>query len=162
MSRKHSEQKVVVDFLSRLEALYTDVTSWVADRTLNVSSSFVELHEETLGRYEVPCLSIQKAGGEEIGMLNPVGATVIGASGRVDLVGAVDREILVFLDKGGPTISRTIQDSGQAKTQTVPLYRGVSEDGWYWIESRKPSRARLLDKTLFLDLLDEVSDYESR
>ena len=159
---KSTQKKVLTEFTSRLETLYAEVTLWIADRSLKVVSSVVELHEEILGRYEVASLSLIKDDGKQIGIMTPVGASVIGASGRVDLVGAVDREILVFLDKGGPTISRTVQVEEQIETQTVPLYRGVSGEGWYWIENRKPSRARLLDKTLFLDLLDEVSDYESR
>ena len=80
----------------------------------------------------------------------------------MDIVGTIDREILVYLEQGGPTISKSVTVNGQVETQTVPLYRGVSEAGWYWVESRKPSRARHLDKAMFLDLLEEVCDYENR
>jgi hypothetical protein len=83
-----------------------------------------------------------------------------GAACRVDIVGTIDREILVYLEQGGPTISKSVTVNGQVETHTVPLYRGVSEAGWYWVESRKPSRARHLDKAMFLDLLEEVSDHE--
>jgi hypothetical protein len=41
-----------------------------------------------------------------------------------------------------------------------PLFSGVVEDGWYWIEDPHFRKARRVDRELFVDLLQEVSDYE--
>ena len=149
-------------FLSCVDALFRNISGWLAGRDLSTLRTSVELYEEAYGKYQTDALSIRTQTGTEVALLTPVGASVIGASGRVDLVGTSDRDILVYLEQGGPTISKSVTVNGQVETQTVPLYRGVSEAGWYWVESRKPSRARQLDKALFLDLLEEVSDYENR
>src|SRR5438132_14167677 len=35
----------------------------------------------------------------------PVGTNIIGASGRIDVIGSVDRANLVYLEKGGPSFT---------------------------------------------------------
>jgi hypothetical protein len=157
---KSTEHNAPIDFLNRLAHLFSDIEAWVKRRNLRVACSKLTLNEEAYGAYEVEKLSILETDGRRVGEMLPVGASVIGAMGRVDLIGPLAREILVYLDKGGPCITKSTMDGNHRETHTVPLYRGVDVAGWYWIESRKLSRARKLDEALFLDLLAEVSDYE--
>jgi hypothetical protein len=162
MLLKNTEHKAPTDFLNRLAHLFSDIEAWVEHRNLRVARSKIPLNEEAYGAYDVEKLSIFEGDGQRVGEVLPVGASVIGAMGRVDLAGPLAREILVYLDRGGPCITKSTTVGNHSETQTVPLYRGVEEAGWYWIESRKLSRARKLDEALFLDLLAEVSDYECR
>lgn len=147
-------------FFAVLHSLFADIETWVAESELRVTRSEMTLNEETYGLYSVEKLTILMHDGKMTAEVVPVGASVIGAMGRVDLAGLLDREILVFLDKGGPSLTLSIADDTHAESHTRPLYRGVDEPGWYWLESRKISRVRKLDKALFLDLLRGVSDYE--
>lgn len=150
------------EFLDRLTKLYSNISKWVKSRNFQTIHSKMVLNEEAYGKYKVEKLFILKQDGKQIGELLPVGASVIGAMGRVDLIGSVDQEILVFLDKGGPCITTSIGIGNHTESHTKCLYRGVNEAGWYWIESRKLSRVSKLDEVLFLNLLTEVSDYECR
>jgi hypothetical protein len=157
-----SEKTAPKEFLDRLRRLFTDIETWVQSRNMQVVRSKMTLNEEAYGEYEVDKLSLTREGGRRIADVVPAGASVIGARGLVDLVGTIDQEILVYLDKDGPCITTAITDGDHKQTHTTPLYRGIEEAGWYWIESRKLSRGRKLDEALFLDLLTEVSDYECR
>ncbi len=154
-----TQMEATAKFLSRLSDLYSNISNWVQPQYLRVVRFNMKLNEEAYGKYDVEKLSIIDANGKRIGELLPVGASVIGAEGRVDLIGDVDQEILVYLDDGGPHFTTEIEVGGQQERRTTPLYRGVEEDGWYWIEIRRLSRARRLDQALFLDLLAEVSDH---
>jgi hypothetical protein len=40
------------------------------------------------------------------------------------------------------------------------MYKGIDEDGWYWIEDSYRNKAHLINQTIFLELLTLVSDYE--
>jgi hypothetical protein len=137
-----------VKFMNTLADLYSNVSDWVVPRYLQVVRSSMNLNEEAYGKYEVEKLSIIDANAKRVCELLPVGGSVIGAEGRVDLIGDVDQEILVYLT-----------NDGLLERRSTSLYRGVEEDGWYWIEIRRLSRVRRLDEALFLDLLAEVSEH---
>jgi hypothetical protein len=148
------------EYISKLEALYSDVVEWIKDTDLHVSCGQIEIREEIPGSYDAPTLEITNVQGKKVADLLPVGAWIIGAEGRVDLVGLLDRNNLVYLREGGPHI-KTIESAGpgEAEEWSKPLFRGVSRPGWYWIEDRRLGRARPVTKQLFLDLLAEVSDH---
>jgi hypothetical protein len=90
----------------------------------------------------------------------PVGAWVIGARGRADLIGKLDKVILVSLEEGGSAKTNTITCGDRKETSINKFYKGIEEAGWYWIEDRRRGRAHKIDKEVFYDLLTEVSDYE--
>lgn len=50
----------------------------------------VELHENDYGRYSALALRLSTQDGVPIANLIPVGASIIGAKGRVDLEGTID------------------------------------------------------------------------
>ena len=149
------------DYLKWLNELYQDIKKWVKTRALVVKEKEVNLNEELLGQYKAPGLIIIDKKGEKIAELQPVGAQIIGANGRVDLIGKLDQMYLVYLEPSGPSLSITEKVTNE-KTQkpSRPLFRGVDNPGWYWIESARLGRARVATEELFLDLLTEVSDYE--
>jgi hypothetical protein len=161
IENEHS-QAVPEYFRSSVARLLADTETWAQRQGLGVSRSQVTLNEEVYGQYEVDKLCLRDASGKKIAEIVPIAASVIGAKGRVDMVGALDHVILVDLDAGGPAITTTVEVNGQKESHTKPLYRGIQDAGWYWIESRKLSLGRKLDEALFLDLLAEVSDYECR
>ena len=82
------------------------------------------------------------------------------ANGRIDIKGPHDKIILVDLDAGGPTTTRTTTTEDGPSTRTRHFYKGIDTPGWYWIDNRASSRGHKLDRDLFLNLLAEVSDHE--
>lgn len=151
------------EYISRLKKLYAAVETWTKDTDLGVLQGTIELDEEVPGRYEAPTLTIQDSQGKQLAALEPVGAWIIGAEGRVDMSGPLNRESLVYMAKGGPQFTAKATDADKSvEEHTTPLFRGVNEAGWYWIERWRPSRAHRVDEELFMDLLSEVSDYDVR
>ena len=179
-SRTKSRQE---EYVTRLNELYSVVESWIENANvrhasrgvttkgqpsggsplpgLRASRSVMELHEEVPGHYEAPMLTIHDSQGKKVGDMLPVGAWIIGAEGRVDLVGSLGRESLMYMAEGGPRFTTKVGNGGKTEGEhSTPLFRGVEEAGWYWIERWRPSRARRLEEELFMDLLSEVSDYD--
>ena len=145
------------DFLSELEQLYSNIEEWVHGTTLTTfPDNDISINEEAVGEYVAPILVITPHHGREVAHIRPVGASIIGAKGRADLIGRNAKEILSLLDNGGPTI---MISEGSKQVRPRPLLNNVNEAGWYWIESRTLGRAHKLTKELFFELLKRVSNY---
>lgn len=148
------------DFLHSLDSLFERVKGWAEESGLVVARSQTSINEEAYGAYEAPVLTISSPQGKLLATFKPIGANIIGANARVDLVGNFDLFTIVQLDEGGPRISTIINaGDGVLSSGTRPLYKGVTDAGWYWIESKKLARAYKMDKTLFFELLSLVSGY---
>jgi len=154
--------KTPTAYLHRVDDLLTQIEGWSSDKGLITQRYLIDLNEEAYGAYRAEGLRLSTAEGEQLGALIPVGASIIGAEGRVDFEGTIDQAILVDWDVGGPVFETTIKVGNDIKTTRQSVYRGVNEAGWYWVESRQLSRAHKLDERLFLDLLLLVSDYDLR
>lgn len=143
-------------FLASLTALLSDIEAWIASdsRGLSVKKSQRPLNEEEYGIYSAPQFVILNVTGDEIAQVIPVAASVLGANGRVDIKGRYDTVTLLDFDKGGPQIS----DLG-AGDLTKPLYRGIDEAGWYWLEHTLSSKGRKLTRELFFEILEDVCEY---
>lgn len=149
------------DFLINLNLFYEQVESWATASGLVVSRSPVSLHEEAYDAYTAYSLKVFTNQNKLLATFIPIGANIIGANARVDLSGNFDLLTIVHLNSGGPRIRSTLRADGiDAKNGTRPLYKGVTDAGWYWIESKKLARAYKIDKTLFFELLSLVSGHE--
>lgn len=149
-------------YVERVNELFSLIEHWSHTRGLITRRYSVQLDEENYGSYSANGLYLSTTGGDRLGTLIPVGASIIGAKGRVDFEGTVDQAILVDWDAGGPVIESSITSYNTVSTARHPIYRGVDEAGWYWVESRRLARAHKLDERLFWDLLFLVSDYDLR
>ncbi|MDY0301367.1 MAG: hypothetical protein RBQ99_07255 [Trichlorobacter sp.] len=146
-------------FTESVDNLFSEITSWVADTNLHTTLQPTEISEETTGKYRINKLTLADTNGKMVAELVPVGAFVIGASGRINLNGKIDDAILLKLDAGGPAMDIETTVAGVTESKTVPFFRNVKESGWYWIESSRLGRANLLTKELFAELLWGVSEY---
>lgn len=147
---------------ARVDSLFAEATRWTQAHGLTSERGQIDLNEEAYGEYAMDTLRLYASGGELIAELVPVGASIIGACGRVDLQGRIDQAILVYwqTEDAAPT-------SGAGQTADVVhraprYYRGIDRPGWYWVESQHLARAYRLDERLFFDLLLSVSDYDAR
>lgn len=70
-----------------LDVLFQQIRSWLAEaeqkKLIKVGSGRVELTEEALGAYTAPFLTLTV--GAKTVKLRPIGSTIIGADGRVDM-----------------------------------------------------------------------------
>jgi len=148
------------EYISKIKQLYSEIENWVERKSFVSQKGEVEINEEIPGRYKVPALSIQNQEGKQVAELRPIGAWIVGAKGRVDLIGLFDQNYLVYMEAGGSHIATSISIGGEkTEEKAKPLFKGIDQAGWYWIEDKRRGRARLLNAELFMDLLSEVSDY---
>ncbi|MFK4448503.1 hypothetical protein ABH944_008529 [Caballeronia udeis] len=154
---QHAEKAQL--FVERVRAFLVRAREWCTERDLTVQDNVVELNEQGMPKYHAPSLHISKDG-VSLAKIEPLGAAIIGAQGRIDLIGPVARHAFLFHVGKGPGISIRAIVNGQATSETSrPMLSGIDGDDWYWIEA-KVRRAKRVDESLFLDLLTDVSDYE--
>ncbi len=144
-------------YLEQTESLYASIEEWLAPTGVQTSREEVEMLEEDFGAYTAPAMTIKNGGGRAIARMTPVGASIIGGDGRVDLVGDLDRQIFIFVKEGGPALAGA-EEEGERKS--FRLYRGADKEGWYWIEDSRRGKAHPVERELFFELVTEVSDYE--
>lgn len=128
-------------FLERTKNLYTVLEEWLLTTSLKISYEEVQIVEEACGAYRAPVMVIKDEDGRLVARMVPVAANVIGAYGRIDLMGRHDKLILAFL-------------SGEIRQDAE-----VDAPDWYWIDDSRRGKAHRLKREIFCDLLAEVSDY---
>ncbi len=132
-------------YLKRVEQLYISIQQWLTEANLSFESNSVEITEK-LGTYQVTQLSIKTTTGKWLAFIKPNGASVIGGEGLIEIEGLLaGKEYLLYM---------------RNSKKGASLYKGINQDGWYWIEDSRRNRAHLLDKSLLLDIITLVSDYE--
>jgi len=134
-------------YLKRVEKLFDLIKPWLLEKNLEVKNS-LETIIENLGTYQVPSLTVATATREQLAQIRPVSASVIVGEGLIEIQGWLPgKEYLVYLRKHDPVLG-------------TAFYKGISQEGWYWIEDNRRNRAHLLDQPLLLDIITLVSDYE--
>ncbi len=160
------EKKEILDeYLDNVSKCYAMVEEWLNGKFLSSKQVEYVVYEEASGKYETKKLLVYKNENNQIAELLPVGAWVIGANGRIDLIGNFDQQILVYLKKdikikASTTTSIGDEEHQEASKNSRSLYKGFEKAGWYWIEDNKLGKAHALNKDLFFDLLSEVADCE--
>lgn len=147
------------EYLAKLAALYVDFRTWLKPVGIETSQYEIRLLEEAFGAYVAPGMKLY-LNNRLLADVRPVGAAIIGASGRVDIVGSVATATLVYLEKGGPRITITETSGNHSHTTHGPLlFVGIGNSGWYWIQDRQSHKALPLGKDLCLNLISSVSDH---
>ena len=144
-------------YRNRVGQLYGQVTTWLTSTSLKIRQPSTTIAENIYGSYHVQLLEISSADGKKVATLEPVGASVIGAEGRVDLVGNRDRQLILYFEAEGPRIDAA-DTAGSGTYAAHRLFKGVTVAGWYWLEDVRLGRARQLNQELFKDLLKGVAD----
>ena len=124
-----------------------------------VTREKVKVSEEHLGLYEVDKLTFHI--GDERVVAKTIGRLMIGAKGRVDLIGPRGVLRIVFLEKGDPFLRTKVEIDGKAEEETeTPMTSAgdIPKAGWY-ISTMPPSvTTTVLNKDSFQDALMELSD----
>ena len=98
--RRAQRQK---EWLDAVEGLLGQIRSWLAEaqreKLLKIHPDKIKIVEESLGTYTAPCLVLTAAG--KTVTVKPIGSTIIGANGRVDMESANGSYMFLYLaDKG--------------------------------------------------------------
>ena len=102
--------------MERVRAFLVRAREWCTERDLTVQDDVVELNEQGMPKYDAPSLHISKDG-VSLAKIVPLGAAIIGAQGRIDLIGPVARHSFLFHVGKGQGIS--IRASVNGKTTSV-------------------------------------------
>ncbi|MEK8016551.1 MAG: hypothetical protein VSS75_006755, partial [Candidatus Parabeggiatoa sp.] len=91
---------------------------------------------------------------ETLAGLFPQGTAVFMGEGLIELKGTFGTEWIIYMLKEGIMISNE-------SDKVSHIYKGIDKDGWYWLEESEETKPHLMNKTLFLNLLSLVSDYDA-
>ena len=142
-------------WLSHLNGLYDQVTSWTAEYTqsgqMRIIQDNVQLREPEIGPYAASVLRIW-VGTIEVIMM-PIGTAVVGTKGRVDLQGPAGIIRLVLGGKNWthPQLVYRQRKYGSATRKAAALQSvadvGVRDEEWTWKVSTNPPSIRYHDLT---------------
>src|SRR5713226_409753 len=144
-------------YQKRLGQLFKQIREWLKDTGIRLKETEILINEGFPDSYKAKTLDLVD-NGKLIVKVTPAGYRIIGAEGRVDFVGTLDTQSVIYLVNGGPAVPAASGSDGIGRKR--PLYAGVKGSGWYWIENARLGRAKRLSRQLFRDLVKEVSDYE--
>ena len=116
------------DWLQQLDDLYAGMEDHLRPYThagdIQIERTPIQLREEDLGTYKADKLTF-KIGREKI-VAKPIGTSVIGARGRVDLSGPRRTLKILLLAKGGPVLTTEIEHGGVAEESNRSMARAMS------------------------------------
>jgi len=152
--------KRVEAFLKKLEILFKQIQEFAKKYNLSWRYEDIEIYEEYGGRYRAKELFVLKDGGF-IFKIKPIGAYIIGADGRADMIGTIDSVVLVYLEKSyfmETKISSKIGDKENLiSSSKIPLYEGFEESGWYISLERK--KIALVNEENICKVLEDISEF---
>ncbi|MBT4502595.1 MAG: hypothetical protein HOC74_32990 [Gemmatimonadetes bacterium] len=138
LQRKKLEQdRAAIDRPKRLEE-WRFACSGLIDRTrrwlspleekgyLTLSSELISIREEQLGEYEAPMLHVAFLTGRNLSF-KPVGQSVIGALGRVDIVSSGE-SVVMLVFRGGDQWEFAKRESRYGSPRTWPYNEQSLED----------------------------------
>ncbi len=91
-------------------------------------------------------------------ILHPFGIWLIGAKGRIDLIGPSGKEKLIYLLAEGPGIkSETKNSSGNViKKRHHRYFDNVDTDGWYWYDDSSYRKVEKFREEMVSPLLERL------
>ncbi len=151
-------------FRTEVNNLYSEIKQWISETNLRYEESTIRLNEKNCDEYEINKLTLITEENATPIEIEPIGAWVIGANGRIDIKGQWDRIIIVHLNKGGPfgNIALNNDDGNPLDAKKRPFFKEINEAGWYWFEHKLSSKGHKLTSELFFDILADVSGYERK
>jgi hypothetical protein len=114
---------------------------YIEDNKVSIKYTDKEIYEEYIGGYTVKVLNIELAGHKV--KLEPIGTNLIGAKGRVDLIGknGTIRFVLVNKNSSGPKIKVNIWIEGEEPPKQEEVSKILE---WEWKISTPPPRIKYI------------------
>jgi hypothetical protein len=154
-------------YLIQLEALFKTIGNYLRDfiesKDVILETTFEEIEEENVGKYEIPVLHIRLCGMHAA--LVPAGTNMIGTPGRVDLVGNLESKRIILADKDESHPQATTafsfswlnEDNKKEELRTQEMH---SDRQYVWKIITDPPKIRYIDlnEDNFLSTLQEILD----
>ena len=154
------DDKKVKLFLEKLKELYAFIEDFCKEQNLECKYSDVEIYEEFAGKYKTREIYAYKSG-EFVFKFKPIGAYIIAADGRVDLIGKFDEKRIIFLENPHEfKIGLKVESEGEEKNLEetgYPLYN-VDKSGWYIV--LEEGKTVPLTKNSLCRVLEEISGFK--
>ena len=98
-----TRERKVLEWQQILNRLFSQIQRWLTEAQMQglitVTKGKTKITEDTLGTYTTPVLTLATATNSL--RINPVGRTIIGANGRVDIESKVGTYMLLYLEPEG-------------------------------------------------------------
>ena len=150
--------KKVEKFLRNLDLLFGQIEAFAKKYNLSWRYENIEIYEEYAGKYKAKELYVLK-NDDFIFKIKPIGAYIIGAEGRADMVGILDSVVLVYLEKNH--FLETKISVGNEKNiishSKEPLYVGFENPGWY-ISLERKKIAPITEENI-CEILEDISEF---
>ncbi len=146
-------------WIAYLDQFYKTVEGFLSEYLdngkINYEYSEKKIIEDYIGEYSVKVLQIEL--GPHTIKLEPIGTNLIGAKGRVDLMGANGKVKFVLVDKSssGPRIKVTVWVTGEKPPEEEEEKKDIE---WSWKIATPPPSIKYIDlkQDTFFDALMEV------
>ncbi|MCR5893351.1 MULTISPECIES: hypothetical protein [Burkholderia] len=128
-------------WLLKLDTLFDlvrrSLDAYLKDGTISFVPTEYNLHEELLGSYVAKGADLIV--GRHLVKLKPVGTFLLGARGRVDMIGprGIAKLVIVPPDSTQVKVTVTIVEPGQPRPESKP---GVPPEQWVWKIATPPPR----------------------
>lgn len=149
-------------WLGHVDQLYAMVEEMLKDYVesgkVKLQYGKKDISEDFIGKYSVKLIEIDIIG--KAAMLEPIGVNIIGASGRVDLVGEYDQVKFVLVDRQlpAPQLKVSIHVNGEDAGATTDDEKEVGGNDLVWKIATPPPTLQYVEITpdSFFDALMEV------
>jgi hypothetical protein len=95
------------EYLERLQNLYDNIRLWSQKQGIEATEEETSLVEKNLGTYTAPALKITHSS-SFIAYMKPIGTNIIGASGRVDIIGELDKDSKILVNQHPKEFSKKL------------------------------------------------------
>lgn len=133
--------------------------TWLKElgHVVEVTEQEVTNNEELSGPYKTSQYHLQIDRDLHIS-LKPYGIWLVGARGRIELLGPSGREKLVYFYVGGPATTIEIQDcTGKTIDKSIHrCFENVDEDTWYWYDDSSYRKVAKFTKDVIEPLLERL------
>lgn len=149
-------EETLIELFAKMEGYLQE---YIDSGRISVTREKTKVSEEHLGLYEVDKLTFH-IGNERV-VAKPIGRLMIGAQGRVDLIGPRGVLRIVVLEEGGPFLRTRIEidDKVEEETERPLISAGdIPKAGWYISTIPPRVTTTALNKDSFRDALMELSD----
>ncbi|MCJ9674008.1 MULTISPECIES: hypothetical protein [unclassified Neorhizobium] len=150
------------EWLVRLDQLYEqvarDLDPYILGGTIRLAYSPIDLTEEHIGTYKARLLHIEI--GKQIVTLKPIGTRLIGAKGRVDVLGSAGQSRFILADKGARSSRDLIQINIHIDGEPEKPPKTVQPSELVWKIASAPPAIQLteLNQDSLFQVLMEVSN----
>lgn len=146
-------------FNQEIDQFKSHFLTWLSElgHTADESRTQITNTEEPSGPYETARYALKIDNSLDIS-IKPVGIWLIGAKGRIDVLGPSGSEKFIFLSTGGPSISTDIKDpkGNIIENRSRKLFKNVNDDGWYWYDDSSYRKMTRFSKEIIEPLLERL------